>query len=893
MAVVQLKDVRDVDNGARFYTADLHVHSFGGSVDAKQDMTVEAILDEAVGLGISVLAITDHNSDRNTEASIVYGHKYAGKLLVLAGTEITTAHGHLLVYFAPDQRGQLRTFLGQITIVKADTADSHTTMSMADVIDRAHRLGGVCVAAHIDLEKTGFERQVEGYPNWKRDIITSAGLYGLEFADASNLAWYSDEDDGSPQGVARKNLLAARRTVRGPLSSLARVQNSDAHSLSAFRSSPVRKLLTRLKLSELSFEAFKLALTDPEARARAVVAIPPSIPRIVGMVVTGGFLDRLTVHFSSNLNCFIGGRGAGKSTAVRSLAYGLNVDHELKRYDNCPDSVVIYCEAANKTLYKYERSRGGEVKVVAREGASAITQVPADAFRVEFYDQGHLSRVADDPLSKPQLLQSFLDRHLVLSDLTSREAELLTSLANNSAQLIPLESNAATLTGKTKKLSEIATKLKVAEEGKLQDLVKAQTKLNAEQTLRQAIEQVRTFYNGGISLKNFLRDYARMTENAGELTADQRSATLFDTAKATVESMNAYFTTTEATISKEMRLSSTGLATVLGGLNEAHAAMGQELEDKLNELRAKGLSGDIAEVESLLTTRKSIIAEFNRIEAERPQLLDLRTQRTAMLAELKEVREKLLQRRKDQLSSVIRSLQSTITDYVVALAYENLGPSPAYVSLIRRAMAGTYFADEHLLKLVKIPPAELATLVEAADGPEIVRRSELDAKWELVISERFGRLAELHALEATWSPPQPSIIVRTKTPQARRIPVNQLSDGQKHTILLTIAMLAESNLPLIIDQPEDDLDNRFIFDSVVKTLRAVKERRQVILVTHNANIAVLGDAELIMPMRREGDEGIVFDRGSIDRKETKQATQAILEGGEQAFLRRREIYGGS
>ena len=70
------------------------------------------------------------------------------------------------------------------------------------------------------------------------------------------------------------------------------------------------------------------------------------------------------------------------------------------------------------------------------------------------------------------------------------------------------------------------------------------------------------------------------------------------------------------------------------------------------------------------------------------------------------------------------------------------------------------------------------------------------------------------------------------------------------------------------------------------------ERRQVILVTHNANIAVLGDAELILPMRGEGEAGAVFDHGSIDRTETKRAAQSILEGGDQAFQRRREIYGG-
>jgi hypothetical protein len=105
-----------------------------------------------------------------------------------------------------------------------------------------------------------------------------------------------------------------------------------------------------------------------------------------------------------------------------------------------------------------------------------------------------------------------------------------------------------------------------------------------------------------------------------------------------------------------------------------------------------------------------------------------------------------------------------------------------------------------------------------------------------------------------------------------------------------LAMLADSNVPLVIDQPEDDLDNAFIFSSIVTTLRAIKERRQVILVTHNANIAVLGDSELILPMCRENDRGKAKDRGSIDTEATKLCVQNILEGGPEAFLRRKEIY---
>jgi DNA repair ATPase RecN len=87
------------------------------------------------------------------------------------------------------------------------------------------------------------------------------------------------------------------------------------------------------------------------------------------------------------------------------------------------------------------------------------------------------------------------------------------------------------------------------------------------------------------------------------------------------------------------------------------------------------------------------------------------------------------------------------------------------------------------------------------------------------------------------------------------------------------------------------LDNAFIFSSIVTTLREIKEKRQVILITHNANIAVLGDAELLIPMRRSVDKGIVFERGSIDRAETKAEVRNILEGGDLAFRRRMEIYG--
>jgi ABC-type sugar transport system ATPase subunit len=121
--------------------------------------------------------------------------------------------------------------------------------------------------------------------------------------------------------------------------------------------------------------------------------------------------------------------------------------------------------------------------------------------------------------------------------------------------------------------------------------------------------------------------------------------------------------------------------------------------------------------------------------------------------------------------------------------------------------------------------------------------------------------------------------------------ISQLSLGQQQSVLLGILMLSKSNKPLIIDQPEDNLDSEFIFKTIVMNLRKIKETRQVIIVTHNPNIAVLGDAELIIPLKSTSIKTSVVNSGSIDRQQTREVCCEILEGGKGAFKQRQAIYG--
>jgi hypothetical protein len=889
------RDILALGCGAQFLNVDLHIHSYGASKDVKDvSMTPQEIVDSAATQGLSVIAITDHNSDRNVAAALTHAQKYAEKLLVVPGVEVTTAHGHLLVYFAPEKAAELSRFLAKLDLVgEMGDQNTHTAKSMADVIGEADRLGGVCVAAHIDRPKTGFETLAPGYPNWKRDILTSPGLYGLECDEAASLAWYSDLEEPGSAGAERKKLLEARRSVAALQGrrDLAHLQGSDAHEMDRFENPDPDKPWTRIKMTQLSFAALRTALIDPTARIVARASVPRSIPRVRGMAVEGGFLHGELIRFSDNLNCFIGGRGTGKSTAMRSLAYCFGIDEGFGEFESCPDAVVVYCEDADGIVYRYERAKGGEIAVKVKED-QAVIEAPADSFRIEYFGQGELARVAEDPLKNPRLFQEFLDRHINLGDLVSLQASIVGQLRTNAGRLVPLEGSFGQLESKKKSLADIETKLRVAEDGKLREIVGVQKRIASEKTVRATMESVIAEYEGGVSLAEFEKDFGQITATAGEVSEDPGVKATLEGMRKIVDAANAALTAKAKEVSVALKAHADDLRSKCAELKAHHARMEAALATKIADLKAKGLAGNLAELDQLLKQKVAGARDVSAIEQKGKELEQCRSDRQRLLTTLKETREEMTKRRKDQLQSINANLARTITDYQVFVKYEDTGIVEEFCRFITEKMHGTYFQDDAARQLCeRVSPGDLAGWVLDRDHEEIAKATGLGMPWPERIVDKLCYWNILFELEVLSKQPKPVITVLTRSAPPKRIAVGQLSDGQRHTILLTIAMLAESNVPLVIDQPEDDLDNAFIFSSIVTTLRTIKERRQVILITHNANIAVLGDSELLLPMRRDNDCGKAVERGAIDREATKRVVEEILEGGPEAFRRRQEIYG--
>lgn len=120
-------------------------------------------------------------------------------------------------------------------------------------------------------------------------------------------------------------------------------------------------------------------------------------------------------------------------------------------------------------------------------------------------------------------------------------------------------------------------------------------------------------------------------------------------------------------------------------------------------------------------------------------------------------------------------------------------------------------------------------------------------------------------------------------------PLKQHSLGQRTSALVLFILTQKENDVVIIDQPEDDLDNKVIYDEVIKSICSRKNDIQFIFATHNANIPVLGDAEKIL-VAELSDDVIKIDQGNIDSPKTHEQIVSIMEGGQEAFDKRKKIY---
>ncbi|MCX8483223.1 MAG: AAA family ATPase, partial [Crocinitomicaceae bacterium] len=240
-----------------------------------------------------------------------------------------------------------------------------------------------------------------------------------------------------------------------------------------------------------------------------------------------------------------------------------------------------------------------------------------------------------------------------------------------------------------------------------------------------------------------------------------------------------------------------------------------------------------------------------------------------------------LQPFKTQLKNIFEGtrIREERIDSVVDIIKKSANPIKEYTAVLEefRLLAELKVSED---KTLKIPETPLLTNC----GYTEEHKSKLCSK---LSSEDWLRLS---AIELEFNP---EFYYTTNNQLGDVIPFREASAGQQATALLTV-LLNQPGIPLLIDQPEDDIDNRAI-DQIIKNIWEAKKKRQLIFTSHNANLVVNGDAELVICCDYKDStsqtRGIIKEEGAIDRKLVRNEITSIMEGGEKAFKLRKDKYG--
>lgn len=620
--------------------------------------------------------------------------------------------------------------------------------------------------------------------------------------------------------------------------------------------------------------------------------------RVLGLEVEGGFLHGLRFEFARDLNCLIGGRGAGKTTAFELLRWAIKgapldpATGQEKReslrllQQNLGEQgrVRVRIETKQGTRYTVERRLGAEARVLDEAGVPTDLELTHGLiFDLDVYSQNEIETLAQDPASQLRLLDRLAgpeqricqERIDAVRQQIQQNTHLVHSLGEVVAQLEVCVKERAQV--------EAALRVKGIEgTGELSEVDAAILEKGAHQRESDTLEAVERFVGAARerigSLGRLLRDGPAIAQGVGRGPNRDVIGELLDLVAGTCEEARRQL------LALDGRLE--GVAGVARRSRGALARRHRAQEARYRELIAANEREQRRASEQLTLERRlrEIQVKERERDEKRAELEAARARRVELKAELSTLQDERFARRDAVARSISRRLEGQ-----VGVAVRQGADRSAFRAVLAPAFKGVRTPYQALLtQLVDAcTPGDLVAALESPDP-----KARLAIRLGADAPERVGVLVDqllgtIYPLQAESADIEDAPELRLKDGRTWK-PASDLSTGQKCTAVLPILLL-ESDRPLAVDQPEDNLDNAFVFEAVVSRLREVKEERQLILVTHNPNIPVLGDAARVFVLRSDGQQASLAAQGTVD--EVREEVARLLEGGRAAFEARRERYG--
>ena len=884
--------------GAVFHSCALQVnpHHYGKTFrgqasDGDTESHAEAILKRAAELDVSVMAITDHNSVSGVPVFRQFAESFG--VTIFPGFELASSEGiHVLCIYPPDTgQEQLGRFLGEFGILGTEPSPDLSSHRFKDILDTVRKQRGVAIAAHATTNG-GLLKVLSGQARinaWRDPDLLAIQIPGTVEDLPQNLREIVENKD---QKYRRANPADERQAV-AVVNAMDVIAPEDLDNRAATCS---------IKMSDVSIEGLRQAFLDPTSR---IGLNPPAgapeteaHPELVSLAWEGGFLGGVGISLNPNLNVLIGGRGAGKSTVIESLRYVLELDPVGGDAGKAHQGIVRQVlRSGTKISLRVRRHRPVRREyviertvpnppVVRDEGGQVSNLNPNDILpRVEVYGQHEISELTSSKERLIRLLDRFVEPDHAL---TRRKADVQRELEKTRRALLDVSAEAGQIDERLATLPRLEETLLRYREAGLEERLRERSLLVREERVLDSIPERFAPLHG--SLDNLRQELPLdRTFLSSRALEELPGREILATADAVFERLSNDLEEVARRFDDALQQAEAELADVRSRWGERRDAVQDAYERILRELRRGAVDGEEfirlrSQIENLrplqerrallgrlheehLGRRRDLLTEWEELKAAEFRLLDQAARKIGRKLRNRVQVEVTAAGNREPLRQLLRvEVGGRLSEAIEALARVEGFSLPGFVASCRKGPAAVE-------SLYSVTPAQAKRLAEA---PE----------------ETLMRIEELEL------PSTP--VIRLNTAPAGGPPswqaLDALSTGQKATAVLLLLLL-ESDAPLIVDQPEDDLDNRFITEGVVPRMRAEKRRRQFIFSTHNANIPVLGDAELILGLTASGeaDDGEACiapeHAGSIDAQSVRELVEELLEGGREAFEKRRLKYG--
>lgn len=851
------------ETGLQYVRADFHLHTckdkefvYSGEENSFVNDYVSALKEANINVGV----ITNHNKFDREEYKAIRKAAKKQDIFILPGVELTIKEGangiHTLIVFNPDEwlengNNHIQTFLTAAfaTIPNPENRNTKSVYDLKNVFEQLDAYGRdyFIIFAHVD-QNSGLFSECKG------------GL--LE--SLAGFASFRNRVLGLQKSRTRDNLNQFERCC-GYLPAL--VEGSDPKSITDIGKGDK---CTYLKIGEYSYAAIKFALQDHKDR------VSENVPNnkhglIESISFQGGKFDGQTIMFSCELNTLIGIRGSGKSSVLEAVRYVLGLTAQMdKEYK---ESLVknVFGSGGKATLnvidkhskrYSVSRIFGERINVLDENG-NDLNINPISLFDgVQYFGQKDLSSSSDH---ENGLLEKLISGRIGQpSNLDSCVNELVRTVE----RLLDVSKIPQQMTEVTTQQTELEHKLSIFEEKGVADKLKKQsgyatdtTKLDAVKNRIDAIlRDIRNAFSKNSVASNVLDGYS------SDFNKD-----IFEDVSAVLSLIDVQLTQISACIA-EIEKQRSGMEDIISRLKERTDSLADEFAEIKREIKDETL-----DVDSFV----KMTAELQKTKEKLKQLSDEASSKSKIEASF----TKATRERNDALLTTYNAYKAETerinqkqTELRIEITFK--GDREGFKAQLKNDFKGTGISD---IKYQAICDAftDYTAIIEdwiiydgnklksiVTSGEYVKLEDKLRNQYEELLSKQVENKVDIYYHEKL---------------------LRQHSIGQRASALILFILTQDDNDIIFIDQPEDDLDNKVIYDEVITAIAQKKPYMQFIFATHNANIPVLGDSERVLVVEFQ-ETKIDVAQGNIDLGSTHKQIVDIMEGGKEAFDKRQLIY---